>query len=88
MLPKVGQEFDVTISGISDFGMFVQEPEAMAEGLIRLKDLLPVDFYTVDAKNFKIIGEKTKKEFHIGDTLHVKLAGADLENKALNFVIL
>lgn len=88
MLPKVGQEFDVTISGISDFGMFVQEPEAMAEGLIRLKDLQPVDFYTVDAKNFKIVGEKTKKEFHIGDTLHVKLEGADLENKTLNFVIL
>lgn len=88
MLPKVGQEFDVTISGISDFGMFVQEPEAMAEGLIRIKDLKPEDFYTVDAKNFKIVGEKTKKEFHIGDTLHVKLEGADLENKTLNFIIL
>lgn len=88
MLPRVGQEFDVTISGISDFGMFVQEPEAMAEGLIRLKDLKPDDFYSVDAKNFKIIGERTKTEFHIGDTLHVRLESADLENKALNFVIL
>lgn len=88
MMKKIGQDFEVTISGISDFGMFVQEPEALAEGLIRIRDLQPEDFYTVDAKNFKIVGEKTKKEFHIGDKLQVKLVGADLENKMLDFKIL
>ncbi len=88
MMKKIGQEFDVTVSGISDFGMFVQEPEAMAEGLIRIRDLKPEDFYTVDAKNFKIVGERTKKEFHIGDILHVKLVSADLEAKMLNFQLL
>ncbi len=88
MLDKIGQEFDVTISGISDFGMFVQEGTAMAEGLIRTKDLKPDDFYIVDTKGFKIVGERLKKEFHIGDTLHVLLAGANLEDKMLDFKII
>lgn len=88
MMKKIGQEFEVTISGISDFGIFVQEPEALAEGLIRIRDLKPDDFYTVDSKNFKVIGEKTKTEFHIGNKLKVKLDSADLENKMLNFSII
>lgn len=88
MLDKVGQEFDVTISGISDFGMFVQEPTALAEGLLRTKDLKPEDFYTIDTKNFRITGERTKTEFHIGDKLHVKLIDANLEDKMLNFQII
>jgi len=88
MLDKVGQEFDVTVSGISDFGMFVQEPVALAEGLIRTKDLKPDDFYLVDTKNFRITGERTKTEFHIGDKLHVKLIDANLEDKMLNFQII
>jgi ribonuclease R len=88
MIDKVGQEFDVIISGISDFGIFVQEQTAMAEGLIRTKDLKPDDFYIVDTKAFKITGEKTKTEFHIGDTVHVVLQSANLEDKMLNFNII
>ncbi len=85
MLDKVGQEFDVTISGIADFGMFVQEPESLAEGLIRLVNLKPDDFYNADTKNYKIVGEKTKTEFHLGDKLRVRLENANLEEKMLDF---
>jgi ribonuclease R len=85
MLDKVGQEFDVTISGIAEFGMFVQEPESLAEGLIRLVNLKPDDFYNADTKNYKIVGEKTKTEFHLGDKLHVRLENANLEEKMLDF---
>lgn len=88
MLDKVGQEFDVTISGIADFGMFVQEPEAMAEGLIRLVNLKPEDFYNSDTKNYRIVGEKTGTEFHLGDKLHVRLENANLEDKMLDFRII
>lgn len=88
MLGKVGQEFDVTISGIADFGMFVQEPEAMAEGLIRLVNLKPEDFYNADTKNYRIVGEQTGTEFHLGDKLHVRLENANLEEKMLDFRIL
>lgn len=85
MQNKVGQTFEVTISGIADWGVYVEEPEAKAEGLIRLRDLKPDDFYTVDQKNYKVIGQNTKKEFNIGDKLKVKLLAADLENKMLDY---
>jgi ribonuclease R len=87
MQAKVGQTFDVTVSGIAEWGVYVEEPEAKAEGLIRLKDLKPDDFYTVDQKNYKVVGQNTKKEFNIGDVLTVKLINADLETKMLDYQI-
>lgn len=85
MMSKIGQTFDATVAGIADWGMHVEEPEAKAEGLIRLKDLKPDDFYSVDQKNYKIVGQNTKKEFNIGDKVKVKLINADLDNKMLEF---
>ncbi len=85
MADKVGQILDATVSGIAEWGMYIEEPTAKAEGLIRLRDLKPDDFYTVDQKNYKIIGQNTKKEFNIGDAVKVKLLNADLENKMLEF---
>lgn len=84
MMDKVGQTFDAVISGIAEWGMYVEEPEAKAEGLIRVRDL-PGDFYSVDQKNYKIVGEKTKREFQLGQSIKVKLNGADLDNRMLNF---
>ncbi len=88
MMSKIGQTFDATVSGIADWGMYVEEPEAKAEGLIRLKDLKPDDFYSVDQKNYKIVGQNTKKEFHIGNAVKVKLVNADLDNKMLEFQLM
>lgn len=86
MLDKVGQTFEATISGIAEWGMYVEEPDAKAEGLIRVRDL-PGDFYSVDQKNYKIVGEKTKREFHLGQKIKVILNGADLDNRMLNFAL-
>jgi ribonuclease R len=86
MMSKIGQTFEATISGIAEWGMYVEEPEAKAEGLIRVRDL-PGDFYSVDQKNYKIVGEKTKKEFQLGQKIKVRLDGADLDNRMLNFVL-
>jgi ribonuclease R len=87
MMNKIGQTFEATVSGISDWGMYVEEPESRAEGLIRLKDLKPDDFYSVDQKNYKIIGQNAKKEFNIGDKITVKLVSADLDTKMLDFQV-
>jgi ribonuclease R len=88
MQSKVGQTFEVTVSGIAEWGVYVEEPEAKAEGLIRLRDLKPDDFYTVDQKNYKVIGQNTKNEFNIGNKLTVKLLKADLETKMLDYQII
>jgi ribonuclease R len=87
MQGKVGQIFEVKVSGIADWGIYVEEPEAKAEGLLPLRTLKPDDFYSVDQKNYKVIGQNTKKEFNIGDKLMVKLLRADLDTKMLDYEI-
>lgn len=84
---RIGQEFDVVVSGIADFGIFLQEKESLAEGLVRLKDL-GNDFFEVDKKTYKVIGQNSKKIITLGDTVHVRLRGIDLENKAVDFEVL
>jgi ribonuclease R len=84
---KVGQEFDVVVSGIADFGVFLQEKESLAEGLVRLKDL-GSDFFEVDKKTYKVFGQNTKKVLTLGDTVHVRLRGVDLESKSVDFEVL
>lgn len=86
MQDKVGQEMEATVSGIADWGMYVEEPEAKAEGLIRVADI-PGDYYDVDPKNYQIVGKDTGKTFKLGDKVRVKLLSTDLENKMLNFVL-
>ncbi len=88
MQGKIGEEFECTVSGIADFGMFIEEPTSKAEGLIRLKDLKPSDFYNTDPKSYKIVGENTKTTFSIGDKVKVKLLAADLDSKSLTFEII
>lgn len=87
MQGKVGQTFEVKVSGIADWGIYVEEPEAKAEGLLPLRTLKPDDFYSVDQKNYKVIGQNTKKEFNIGDKVMVKLLRADLDSKMLDYEI-
>lgn len=84
---RIGEEFDVVVSGIADFGIFLQEKESLAEGLVRLKDL-GADFFEVDKKTYKVIGQNTKKVITLGDVIHVRLRGIDLENKAVDFEVL
>jgi len=84
MQNKVGEEFDVVISGVTEWGMYVEDPETKVEGLVRIKDLGD-DYYKLDQKNYAIVGQNSKKKFSLGDTIHVRLASADLDRKTLDF---
>ncbi len=84
MTQKVGQEFECTISGVTEFGIFVEEPATKAEGLIRLRDI-EGDVFELDLKNYCVVGQKTKKKYALGDTVKAKLLSADLERKSLDF---
>ena len=84
MQNKIGQEFDVVISGVTEWGMYVEDPETKVEGLVRIKDLGD-DYYKLDQKNYCIVGERTKTKFSLGDTIRVRLASADLDRKTLDF---
>jgi len=84
MQDKIGKEFDAIISGVTEWGMYVEDPETKAEGLIRIKDLGD-DYYKLDQKNYCIKGEHTKKKFSLGGSVRVRLSAADLDRKTLDF---
>jgi ribonuclease R len=84
MQDKVGKIFEGTITGVTDWGIYVEENETKCEGMIKLRDLGD-DFYILDEKNYAVIGEKTKKKFRLGDAVTFKVMAADMERKSLNY---
>ncbi len=84
---KIGQEFECAISGISDFGIFIQEPESLAEGLVRLKDLGD-DFFEIDKKTYTVKAQNSGKIYTLGDKIKVKLRGVDMDMKTIDFLVL
>lgn len=86
MKDKVGQEFEGTISGVTEWGIYVEEKETRSDGMVRMRDMTD-DFYEVNPKTYSIQGKKTGKKYSLGDSVRVKLRGADLDNKTLDFVL-
>ena len=82
-----GNEFSAIISGITNFGLFVKITDILAEGLVRLRDL-DDDYYIYDEKKYAIIGRRNKKQYRLGDKVHVRLIRVDEERSELDFIIL
>lgn len=86
MKERVGQVFDGTISGVTDWGMYIEEKETRSEGMIRIRDL-GNDFFKFDQKQYAIIGEKSGKRYRLGDTVKFKIVNADLEHKTIDLAL-
>ncbi|HKL35530.1 MAG TPA: ribonuclease R [Salegentibacter sp.] len=81
------KEFLGVISGVTDFGIFVEIVENKCEGMIRLRDIKG-DHYDFDADNYAIVGRKTKKVYQLGDEVIVKVKNADLVKRHLDFTLI
>jgi ribonuclease R len=86
MQNKVGQIFDGTITGVTEWGIYAEDTETKAEGMIKLSSLGD-DYYVLDAKNYKIVGEKTKNTYTLGQKVKIKLVSADLDRKTMDYEI-
>jgi ribonuclease R len=84
MSGKVGQTFDGVISGVTDWGLYVEEKMSAAEGLVRVATI-GNDFYNYSQKEYALIGERTKKKFALGDRVRITLVAADLASRQLDF---
>ncbi len=84
MVPKIGQTFDATISGVTDWGLYVEDKESSAEGLVRVS-AIGDDFYNYSQKEYALIGQRNKKKYALGDSVRVKLVGADMATRQLDF---
>lgn len=86
MQDKIGEIFQGVISGVTDWGFYVEELETKADGLVRLADLKD-DYYQLDQKNFAIVGQKNKKRYRLGDVVTVRVKKTDLNRKIIDFVL-
>ena len=83
----VGEEFYGFITGVQDYGIFVEIPETRCEGMVRLRNMEEDSFY-FDQKNYAIVGRKTGITYQLGDKVLIRVAKADLRNKQLDFELL
>lgn len=86
MKDKLGQVFEGVISGVTEWGFFVELKENLCEGLVHIREL-DDDYYFFDEDNYSIIGRRTKKRYQLGDLVKVILARADLMKKQLDFLL-
>ncbi len=84
MQGKVGQTFDALISGVTEWGLYVEDKESSAEGLVRVRTI-GNDFYNYSPKEYALIGQKTQKKYALGDSVRVRLVAADLSARQLDF---
>lgn len=81
---KLGQVFDGLISGVTEWGLFVELVENKCEGMIRLRDL-DDDFYEFDETNYCVVGSRSKKVYTLGDEVKVQVVRCDLLKKQIDF---
>ena len=84
MSDKLGKVYDGVISGVTEWGLYVELNENKCEGLVPMRDL-DDDFYEFDEKNYCLIGRRSKRQYRLGDPLTIRVAQANLERKQLDF---
>lgn len=84
MSERVGQTFDGIISGVTEWGLYIEEKETRCEGMIRIKDI-GNDFFRFDRPNFALVGDRTGKRYRLGDVIKFTVVAADLDKKNLDY---
>jgi len=86
MQDKVGEEFEGVISGVSEWGIYIELDEYKTEGMVRIKDITN-DHYYFDEKNYCLIGDLYKRKYQLGDKVKIIVVKANLEKKHLDFLL-
>ncbi len=86
MSEHIGTVFDGVISGVTEWGLYVEVNENKCEGMISMRDL-GNDYYEFDEKNYCLIGRRHHQKFSLGDPVKIKVARANLEKKQLDYIL-
>lgn len=84
---QIGVEYIGIVSGVTEWGMYVEIEENKCEGMVRLRDITD-DFYILDEKNYAIIGQRKKKVYQLGDEVRIKVKKVDLEKRQIDFTLI
>ena len=86
MTERLGQVYDGVISGVTEWGLYVELNENKCEGMIPIRDL-DDDYYEFDEKNYCLRGRRKNRTYSLGDPITVRVARANLEKKQLDFAL-
>ncbi len=81
---RIGQTFEAVISGVTDRGLYVEEQTTHADGMVRI-NTLGNDYFVYDQKRYRLVGERSKKEYALGDPVKVRLIAARVLERELDF---
>ena len=87
MQEHLGETYSGIISGVTEWGLYVELNDNLCEGLVPMRDLAD-DYYDFDEKNHCLIGRRNNHRYRLGDNVDIKVARADLEKKQLDFILL
>ena len=85
MLEHVGDDFDGTVSGITNFGMFVEIDDLLVEGLVHVREM--DDYYTFIPGQFQLKGRRSGNVYQLGDRVRVKVLRVNMERHEIDFVL-
>lgn len=85
MADKIGEEFEGHISGLSEWGIFVELEDSIVEGMVALRDIQG-DYYRFDEARYEVYGHSTGRVYTLGDKVRIRVKSADLRRRMLDFV--
>ena len=84
---RLGEMFDGVISGVTEWGLYVELDENKCEGLVPIRDLAD-DFYDLDERNYALVGRRTNTRYTLGDRVRIQVARANVERKMVDFALI
>jgi ribonuclease R len=84
MSTRIGETFEGIITGVTEWGLYVEEKVTKCEGMIRMRDLSD-DYYTFDKAHMSISGKKTHRKYTLGDKVKFAVKGADMNKKTIDY---
>ncbi len=84
MQDKIGLEFDGHVSGVTEWGMYVEIEPTKVEGMVSLREIRS-DFFEFDEERYRLVGKRTKKIFRLGDPVRICVKNANLEQRLLDY---
>lgn len=87
MQGQIGEEFEGVVSAVTNFGVFVELNDLYVDGLVHITSL-PSDYYHFEADKQRLVGERTRRVFKLGDSLKVRVASVTLDERKIDFELL
>ena len=87
MMDKIGEEYEGHVSGITEWGMYVEIEPTKIEGMVSVRDIRS-DFFEFDEPRYRLVGKRSRKQFRLGDPVRIRVKNANLEQRLLDFELI